>query len=952
MKKLVKILAWIAGIIVALIIIAIVVFNLFFQDDAKAWAIEKGSATLGRSISVADINLSFWGGLGVELDSVVVGNPPEFGGDFLSAQNVDVKLKFWPLLTGEYELSRLIINDPKISLIKLADGANNYTFAALDTALADTGRVAERMKEMPPETKTAATAVSFDRLEINRGRLTYTNDSSDISVVMVNFDLSTSLRNTQPDVFQSSGRMSMDSLEISAGDKYPVFAISLNYSASYDFDRDLLSVDRADFRLNQLRAELTGQIANMFGETDARLSVRSDQMSIQDLLSLLPASRLELLQGYDVSGAFSVNADFEYDASAETDPMYYNGTAVISDLQMSKSDIEGKLILGKALLDFKPNNLRISIEDGSFGGKPLKGYLTVDNFENPTVRGELAGQLNLAFVSPFLPVGHQHRLSGNAAFDITFSGEVDKPQNMQFKGTLNVSDGTYNSDLLPEPLQSFSIDAYFDNSLLKINRLSGKFPSGSFDFDGRVTDLVPFILADSAHAATMSPSIDGTIKGDLDLATLQRYLPEKGKPEVTGRFTMNLSLAGSLTEPSTIRPRGTISITDASYSDTLLPEPITSFTLDMSIVPDTITISRLSAQFESSDVSLNGRLIRPFPYLLPIESINREAMRKPMLLFTLTSSRFDTDKLFPEAVPGSGANIGTGGAARDSVSVSMVLLPDVDGQGTFSVDTLIYTQVPFTDITGKIKIEDRIITAYDATGNVYSGTVAGETAINLSNFEKPVYTGKFTAKQIEANDFVARFTRFGGHLFGKINLDGTYEATGWESEAFLNSLTLNGDGKMQDGKLITSGASYALLEKLAELSGQTFDKEQTLKGLNSAIKVEDGKVFLDKLKAELGKIGEVSIDGYYGFNGNLDYSGTILLSESMSKDVASKLGLGSSIANLLTSGSTPRFAVPVKIGGTVDNPSFEIDKETLQKNIADKLKGDAGNLLKGLFKKK
>jgi hypothetical protein len=116
--------------------------------------------------------------------------------------------------------------------------------------------------------------------------------------------------------------------------------------------------------------------------------------------------------------------------------------------------------------------------------------------------------------------------------------------------------------------------------------------------------------------------------------------------------------------------------------------------------------------------------------------------------------------------------------------------------------------------------------------------------------------------------------------------------------------------------------------------------------------VEDGKVFLDKLKAELGKIGEVSIDGYYGFNGNLDYSGTILLSESMSKDVASKLGLGSSIANLLTSGSTPRFAVPVKIGGTVDNPSFEIDKETLQKNIADKLKGDAGNLLKGLFKKK
>ena len=96
MKKLLKILAWIAGIFIVLLILVVVGFKLFFPaEKAKAMAIEKASAQLGREITIEGIDLSIWGGLGIQLVDVAVANPPEFeGGEFLSADNVDLKLKF------------------------------------------------------------------------------------------------------------------------------------------------------------------------------------------------------------------------------------------------------------------------------------------------------------------------------------------------------------------------------------------------------------------------------------------------------------------------------------------------------------------------------------------------------------------------------------------------------------------------------------------------------------------------------------------------------------------------------------------------------------------------------------------------------------------------------------------------------------------------------------------
>ncbi len=944
MKKLLKILSWTAGIVVVLLLLAIVGLWLFFPiEKAKELAVEKGSAQLGRTITVGDAQISFWGGLGVKLGDVAVANPPDMGdSQFLTADNVDIKLRILPLLSGDFKVDRLVINRPQISMLKRADGSNNYTFEAMEKKAPP-----ELVEQATPEAKAAAVAVTFDKLEINDGYLTFTDDSTKTSFSFRGLDLSTSLRIPRKNFYESSGMIAVDSFLVGGDKPLPALAVKLDYSAAYDMDQKLLTFDETTLDVNNLEFSLKGQVSDPTGDLKSKVSLKSKKMKVADLLRLLPEKQLEMTKDIKVDGDFSLDLDVDYDTESP-DTLTYFGTAIITSMNLTHTQVPGKFKFSKALIDFKNNNLRFTIEDGYFDDKPLKGHFVVEDFDDPTVNGELAGNFNLVYLQPFLPVEGSHEISGATEFNIKLSGKTNDFSRMNFSGDLKVANGSYKSNLMLEPVESFNLDVYFDRDLTSVKKLDARTTSGSLAFNGRLNKLVPYFMADSTAREKIAPTIDGVLSGQVNLAVVNSLLPPKGSPHLEGDLALNLKLTGALTDYEKLSPSGTVTIKNASYVDSLLPEPLKHFEAELKVGPDTITVLNMTARFVSSDASFSGKLINPFPYLLPIKTLDRSTVAKPMFLFKLSSHRFDADKLFPEAVPGSGEVIAT--ASMDSVST--IILPDIDGQGTFEVDTLIYSQVEFTSLEGKIKIYDRKIECYDATAKVYSGDVAGKTTIDLTDFEKPRYTGEFQATNVEANDFVSRFSKFGGFLYGKCSLQGNYSAVGWEPEDFLNSLTMNSASSMQQGKVITSGELFSAINNLASKAGQKFEKEQALRNLATNIIVKDGKVGVDKLKTQLGSMGEVELDGFYSFAGNIDYTGTILLSKEWSQKLVSSGGLLGNVAGLITDKSVDRIKLPIGFGGTIDKPAVAIDYSALGKNLQDNLKGEAENVLQNLLKKK
>ncbi len=943
MKKLLKILVWTASIVVALLLVVIICVKIFFPvEKVKAMAIEQGSAMLGREISVEGLDISVWGGLGVELQDVKISNPSGFeGSHFLAANNVDLKLQLLPLISGDFRVDRLIIDSPEINMFKTAGGSINYSFDLPDSTLPP--EVAKATEDLPEVVKPAAAAISFDALEIVNGRLLFQDDSTGLSVELVNLGLSTSLENPRPGFFASEGHLQIDSIKAVLKEAYPVISLDLDYETGYDMNKGTVGIEKADFSVNSIKFKVSGNLGDPLGVLWAKINIQSDGITVQDLLALLPPKQQEVVKDFSIEGEFAFDADLEYTPEPET-PVFYTGTASLSDLVMSKNDVQGELKFGRCLIDFKPDDLRANIEDGSFDGQPFKGYVTVNDFAKPTVGGELAGGFDLVFLKPFLPAEPAHDISGQTQFDLKFSGQASEPKEMLFSGNLTIEKGKYSSELIPEPIEEFSVEAYFDNRLLHVRRLDCTFPSGGLGFTGRVSDLMALVLADSVEAAKIHPEIEGSLKGQVDLAMFNQYLPEKGDPSVAGKLVVDLTLSGKGGDLTSLKPLGSMVVSDAAYTDSLLPEPVEHFEARLDLNPDTIIVSNMKVKFVSSDVAFNGRLANPFPYFLPVEGLDLSTVKRPFFTFEIVANRFDTDKMFPAAVPGSASDPTT--VSMDSVS--FVILPDIDGKGTVRADTVVYSGVELTEVNGKIRIRNRKIECYDATARVYTGGVAGKTTIDLSDFENPHYTGEFTGTQIEADDFLSRFTKFGGHLFGKANVSGSYDARGWDPDAFLSSLNMDGTGNLREGRLVTDGSAYSILSELAEKTGESIDKEQIIKTLTTKIHVQDGKVKLDQMQTTLGAIGDLSFDGAYGFDGSLNYNGTLNLSVAYTAKLKHTFG---DLVSSLADPDTGRLPLPLVIGGTTESPSIGIDWTSLSSRATDDLKKKAGNLIKGLFKK-
>ncbi|UCC43587.1 MAG: AsmA family protein [Candidatus Zixiibacteriota bacterium] len=946
MKKLVKILLWTGLIVIVLLVAAGVAISLFFpKEDVRRIARERAGNALGRAVEVSDIDVSFWGGLGIKLEDVSISNPDGTDGNFLEASSVDLKLSLWPLLSREVRVDRFIVEQPRILLHKDSAGAINYAFESADTTVADSS-----LEQMSPEAKAAAAAISFEALEIEDGYLVYQDDSTGVRFTAVDMDLTTSLKNPLPDHYNSSGELKIESLTVVLDEPLQSVSVSLDYEVYYDYSRDHLEVQKADLSVNELEFALSTQADSLLSNPSVRVNVKSDRVSVAALLSLLPPKQREELADFKLDGDFSFDVDLEYNIPGADELLSYAGTAVISGMTMSKEGLDGELRLARAMLDFKPDNVRMNIENGTFDGRPISGQVVVDDFDDPFVNAELGGTVNLAFIQPFLPSESEHELGGQAEFDIRLSGRTSVPASLDYSGDLKVTEGKYNSLLMPVPVTRLELDSYFDNKLLNVRRLEAEFGSGKLSFAGRIEDLVPLVMADSAEAQGISPAFDGTMTTDIDLQMLEGFLPEKGSPSLTGRFISDLALRGEASNLAGVQVSGTVAIRGAAYTDSLLPEPIESFEAEMVLTPDTITVNSIAVRFTTTDVAFSGQLVHPFPYLLPVDEAVRAGARKPHFSFSLSSHRFDTDRLFPEAVPGAAQQEGP--PQLDSVSI--VILPDINGAGTITIDTLIYAGVEFTSIVGRVRIKDRRIECYDVSGSVYSGSMSGKTTVDLSDFENPVYDGSFSAEQIQVNDLATQFTPVKNMLYGVSNFTGSYTAHGWEPDQFLKSIDMSGDLAGREGRFVTPEGISNTLEKLPGNFRQRLSGEQHLKDLNTGVIVRDGRLYTDKLKSEVADVGDLEIEGSYGLlDSTLDYRVNLLLTEAMSAEVAKSVA-GS--AGLLTGGDPVRLTLPLVISGTSSRPNVRVDFDAIAKQVADlagkQLKDKAGDLLKGLFKKK
>lgn len=464
-----------------------------------------------------------------------------------------------------------------------------------------------------------------------------------------------------------------------------------------------------------------------------------------------------------------------------------------------------------------------------------------------------------------------------------------------------------------------TLSVAFTADSVSIASQGGQLADGPFDVSGTVSNWKDLLYTIR-------------IKGRYSLDGLAAFLDPATNPEISGLLTYDLTVAGQKSRYAESKITGTLAADKVFFNTNKLSAPLQRLDLNLSFAPNTARVNALYLEYPGVRMNLSGELRNGLAHLLA----PKKNYPRPYFDFAASAPMVNYDVLFP--TPSDSAL-----AAAKADTLPPIFIPDVEAGGTARVDTLIYAGVEITDISTDVAYKDGVITYGNGKGRVYTGSVASEGSVDFNDFRNPHVKCTVEGKDIEANDFMTRFTGLGGHLYGKLNLKGSIDGRGSEMPDFVRSLTADGAVAMTEGKLV----NIELVNAMAKQFGfKTFQEEQ-IKDLAGLVKIRDGKLVLEGTQL-ISSLGDWNLDGGVAF---LDKTLDLNVGVYLSKDAAKGLNL---MGGLLQD-DQGRVRINFKLGGSYDKPTISnisTDNSQVKKKAQDAVKKEASKLIQDLLHKK
>ncbi len=369
-------------VVVGLLAFALINLNNLIASN-KDRILHQVAQTLGREVEVQDIGVSVWGGIGARLTQFRIADDPAFSTEaFVQAEDLQVNVALWPLLSQEIQVSRLILNRPQIQMIRDAHGQFNFT--SLTSTPAPSAAPATPPEAAPERDETAAPPLLFliAFLDIHNGEVRYLDQQAE-----------TDFRVSQ--------------LDLRAHD------VSLDQPVRLEFDAAVLS-DQQNISLD-VQAGPVGQGLESVNTLPLDGRVTISQLDLNSLQHALPALAPHLPSGLGIAGPLSLDTDV---------------SGRVGALQFSNIDLQA------ALFDSSAPNLQVA---GSFG--PLGADIPDPLAESILDAAVTLGPLGLERVRQFAPVGAHLppdlSLEGPVSVTVQASGQ---PNNMALTGQVEATD--------------------------------------------------------------------------------------------------------------------------------------------------------------------------------------------------------------------------------------------------------------------------------------------------------------------------------------------------------------------------------------------------------------------------------------------------------------------------------------------------------------------------------
>ena len=291
--------AWISLAVVGLLCTAILVVPHFIDLGLfKRTYLPRLEEALNRRLDVGEVRLSLFPTPSIRLSNLKVfdASPANADNTFFSAQQMRLRLGFWPLLKGRFEVSELVLEKPSFNLIKQADGTFNYSdIAGKKTPTGPRPEAKRRAETAKTSADTSAPPLLIPgNLSIRDGQLNVISKGQ-TPVHIKGIDLTLRDFTTEaPFPFRASF-------------SYPgLKTVSMAGELDYQADKGLLELKNSRLTVHDLTLPLQGSIGNLSATPRLNLILLSNNVDAKPIFQILSVFGLAP-RDTEVSGPIDLN---------------------------------------------------------------------------------------------------------------------------------------------------------------------------------------------------------------------------------------------------------------------------------------------------------------------------------------------------------------------------------------------------------------------------------------------------------------------------------------------------------------------------------------------------------------------------------------------------------------------------------------------------------------------
>jgi len=864
-------------------------------------------------------------------DFGIVGIESFEGDTLISIKSFDITIDLFSLFGNHYRIKSINLDDPRINIIALKSGEANYQIFA--------------SAEEPDETGVEETSdfnLAIDHWSINGGYISYNDETTKTIVLLEGLD------------HEGSGNISLDVYDLKTLTTIRRAKINydgINYLNGQSLNADLtLNINWPEFKfsfkdneikLNDFPLSFSGYFSMPNEDVDLDILFSSENADIKSLYSLIPGVFTEGYEDIEAAGAISFNGFVKGKYNQESMPAYQvqlkaaDGMIAYPDLPTPVENINIDVLVDCKDGVIDHTSIDISQLQMDMGNNPIAGSLFIRNLNDYSMKADIRAKLDLADLNSIFPMeGLQMR--GLFNLEIAADGIYDSTRNIMpaIKAGMNLENGYIKSSVFPRPLENISFHSNIDGSTGHMEDVIIQVPDFKVEMEGE----------ELSGKLTLKNLVDYQwdliAKGGLDLKVISEVYPIEGMT-YAGKLKADIETTGKYSDVQAERydrfpTRGTVELTDFSYSSSDLPQGMKIFSSKVSLDPRQLSIDSFNGAIGESDLSINGYVKNYIDYVFAEEALLTGRM-------TLNSKLLNVNEFMSGEEQSDSENVD-----EDTVAMETIAIPrDINFEFNSTIDKILYDDLILQNARGTLTVKDGVLDMSDLSFGLLGGKVVMNGQYDTRIPENPTFEYQLNIQQLSIPDAYASFSTvktfapmaqlMSGNFSTNFNISGKLKE---DMTPVYESLNGKGvieiaDAFLKESKLVSGISGF--------LKSNNGSNQLSIKDVIMKASLENGRAYVSPFDVDIGG-HKANIGGSIGAGGSIDYK--------VNTEIEAGI-VGQQVNQLLSNlrgDKTPEASSKIKmhfnVVGTYDKPKINLVGTTNEDGSSTTIQEEVGQQVK------